>query len=92
MTRSYLRRAIDWSDPAAKAEYNRAYFRAHHVPGTIKPESGYAKSVTINGVPYPSLAAAARAIGITRQRMSAIVQRDGETITRDDPREGYDID
>ena len=80
MPRKYERRNLDWSDPEAAAAYKRQYFQEHHTPGTIRPESGYAKEVTVNGVVYGSIAAAARALGISKQRLSVIVQQRGRDI------------
>lgn len=87
MSRKFVRRDIEWADPDAKKEYNRQYYQEHHA-GTIKR----AKPVTVNGISYDSIAEAARAHGITKQRMSQIVQKRGRAVELADPREGYDID
>lgn len=46
-----------------------------------KPLSGTPQSVEIDGVRYPSLADAARALGITRQAVSDRVARNGHVFS-----------
>ena len=76
------RSGVDWSDPAAVAEYKRRYREVHEPPTGEKPESGTPKTVIVNSVAYATLADAARALGISKQRMSQIVKRDGYDIER----------
>lgn len=73
---------VDWSDPAAVAAWHRAYRFENSTSQGIKPESGRRKEVRVNGTLYPTIADAARALGISKQRMSQIVKRDGYDIER----------
>ena len=73
---------VDWSDPAAVAAWYRGYRAEHSTSKGIKPESGKHKEVRVNGILYSTLADAAQALGITKQRMSQIVKRDGYDIER----------
>jgi len=78
-----MARKVDRSDPAAVKEYRHYMYvmsPATYKPTGEKPESGTPKAVTINGVTYPTLAAAARALGVSKQRVSQRVKRDGYDI------------